>query len=48
MEQESETSLLYSTLRRVGYKLVLTVHVIFITLAILGAVILLAALLIGS
>lgn len=47
MEQESETPLLYSTLRRAGYKLVLVIHAFFIIIATVGAVILMAALLIG-
>jgi len=48
MEQESETSPLYSTIKRVGYRFVLATHVVFIIIAFTGAVILLAALLIDT
>jgi len=44
MEQESETPLLYSTVKRVGYKLALMAHAVFITLAIIGTVTLLTVL----
>lgn len=47
MEQEPERELLSSTLRRVGYNAALVVHVVFIAVAIIGAVILLAALLLA-
>lgn len=47
MEQESENPLLYTTLKRVGYKLVLVTHALFIGAAIIGSIILLAILLIG-
>ena len=45
MEQESETPLLYNTVRRVGYKLVLAAHVAFISIALFGTIILLIVLL---
>lgn len=45
MEQESETPLLYNTVKRVGYKLALVAHLAFITLAIAGTAILMAVLL---
>ena len=45
MEQESDASLSYSTLKRAGYKLALAAHVIFIILALTGTVILLTVLL---
>ena len=48
MEQESETPLLYGTLKRVGYKLALVAHVAFIITALSGTVILLAVLLISN
>lgn len=46
MEQESETPLLYNTIKRVGYKVALAAHVLFIAVALIGTVILLAVLLI--
>lgn len=48
MEQESETPLLYTTVKRVGYKLALAAHAFFITVALIGTVILLVVLLIGN
>ncbi|HEX6258311.1 MAG TPA: hypothetical protein VFZ48_02450 [Candidatus Saccharimonadales bacterium] len=45
MEQESETPLLYNTVKRVGHKLVLVAHAIFVALALAGTVVLLAILL---
>lgn len=48
MEQESETPLLYNTLKRVMYKLALATHVVFITAALIGTVMLLAVLLINT
>lgn len=45
MEQESETPLLYTTVKRVGYKLALAAHITFITMSLVGAAILLAVLL---
>lgn len=48
MEQEPESPILYDTIKRVGYSLALVTHAIFITIALIGAVILLAALLISS
>jgi hypothetical protein len=48
MEQESETPLLYSTVKRVGYKLTLAAHVVFIALTLAGIVTLLTILLIGN
>lgn len=44
MEQEPESPILYTTVKRVGYKLVLAAHIIFIITAITGAVVLLGAL----
>lgn len=48
MEQESETPILYNTVKRVEYKLALAAHAIFITIALIGTVILLAVLLFGK
>ena len=48
MEHESETPLLYSTVKRVGYKLALAAHIIFITTALIGTIMLLAVLLFGG
>lgn len=45
MEQESETPLLYNTVKRVGCKLVLVAHAVFIAVALIGAAVLLAVLL---
>jgi len=48
MEQESETPLLYTTVKRVGYRLALAAHAVFISIALIGTVILLAVLLLGT
>lgn len=47
MEQESETPLLYTTPKRVGYRLALAAHAIFIALAFIGTAVLLAVLLLS-
>ncbi len=48
MEQEPESPLLYSTVKRAGYNLALVAHVVFIAGAIIGTVILMAVLLFSA
>lgn len=48
MEQESETPLLYDTLRRIGYKLSLVAHAIFMASALIGIAFLLTTLVVGA
>lgn len=47
MEQEPDSPILYNTLRRVGYKLAIATHAIFILVAATGTVILLITLLLN-
>jgi hypothetical protein len=47
MEQEPDSPILYNTLRRVGYNLAIATHAVFIVISIVGAVVLVTALLIG-
>jgi hypothetical protein len=48
MEQEPESPPLYITVKRVGYKLALAAHAVFIASALVGTVVLLAALVVNS
>lgn len=47
MEQEPERELLSNTVKRVGYNAALAAHAVFIAVAFIGAVILIAALLLS-
>lgn len=48
MEQEPQSPLLYSTVKRVVYRVQLAVHLIFIAIAFLGAFTLLTILILHS
>jgi hypothetical protein len=48
MEQEPERPILYGTVKRVGYKLVLAAHIVFIVTAFIIVTTLLAILLISQ